>query len=110
MLTVPSTVSCDAVFVPYEDWNDGEGHPPGAFTIETWNCGTKAMLYNCPSDGSEGLLRLRPCNGERPSWEFNGDLDRPALTPSVHRVFKRGDGSQSTIWHGWLRNGRWESC
>lgn len=34
-------------------------------------------------------------------WEFNGDYDRPTLTPSLHWV---------DMWHGWLRDGELISC
>ena len=107
----PNRESCKAVYVPPEQWNDGEGHAPGAFTVETWTNGQRAMLFNCPSDGSERLIRLRPCSDEGPSWEFNGDLERPTLSPSVHRQVMQKDGSlRGTVWHGWLRNGEWVSC
>jgi hypothetical protein len=106
---VTSRASCPAVFVPAEDWNDGEGHPPGAFTVETLTNGERMMAYNCPSDGREGWLRLRPCE-ERPSWDFNDDYDRPTLNPSVHRQRHRTGGPIETVWHGWLRNGEWVSC
>ena len=102
--------SCTALFVPYDDWDDGGDHPPGAFTVETFADGHREMLFKCPSgDGAECAIALRPCS-ERPSWEFNGDMERPTLSPSVHRQFKRGDGVMGTIWHGWLRNGEWVSC
>lgn len=42
---------------------------------------------------------FKPANG--PSWEWNGSIDSPTLTPSVHRVGH---------WHGWLRGGVWVSC
>ena len=34
-------------------------------------------------------------------WQFNGDLDKPTLTPSLHWV---------NMWHGWLRAGELISC
>lgn len=108
-MIVQSRASCPAVFVPLEEWNDGDGHPPGAFTVETWACGQRAMLYNCASDGSECLLRLRPCTAI-PSWEFNGDTSRPTLSPSVDRQYTRRDGTKGSIWHGWLSDGEWKSC
>lgn len=106
-----STASCPAVFIPYEEWEDGADHPPGAFTIEEFQDGTREMLFKCPSgDGAECAIKLRPCDS-RPSWEFNGDLAKPTLHPSVHRQYRRsGSGAYGTIWHGWLQNGEWKSC
>lgn len=58
-------------------------------------------------DGSAAHLPVRPVpeqmkdlNGGH-SWAWNGDLNRPTLTPSVHIV-----GS----WHGWIRDGHMQSC
>jgi len=34
-------------------------------------------------------------------WQLSGTVDKPTLSPSLHWV---------GIWHGWLRNGRLESC
>jgi hypothetical protein len=106
-----STASCSAVFIPYEEWEDGADHPPGAFTIEVFKDGSREMLFKCPSgDGAECGIKLRPC-AEQPSWEFNDDLDSPTLHPSVHRQYRRTDtGGMGTIWHGWLKNGEWKSC
>lgn len=107
---IHSTANAPAIYVPPDEWDDGDCHPPGAFTIETLSDGTRELLYNCPSDGVEGLLRLRPCGSARPSWEFNGDLQSPTLTPSVHRIAQLTAGGTKTIWHGWLRDGQWVSC
>jgi len=35
-----------------------------------------------------------------PYWYWNGDRDKPTLSPSLH---------WPGHWHGWLRNGRFES-
>lgn len=55
------------------------------------------MIYACPCGcGRTGALRFRRPDDpapERPSWVWNGDLERPVLQPSVHHVGH---------WHGWL--------
>ncbi len=48
-----------------------------------------------------------PVNGHGkpgPSWELSGTVDAATLQPSV---FQSG---LSCKWHGWLKNGVWESC
>ena len=48
-------------------------------------------------------LPLRPAtprNG-RASWEWDGNRERPTLSPSLHRP---------GVWHGYIRAGRLESC
>lgn len=64
------------------------------------------MIYNCPCGcGRQGSLRFRPRVNDGPSWEWDGNVDAPTLSPSVH------DMPQGvTHWHGWLRGGVWESC
>lgn len=58
------------------------------------------MVMICPCGcGNTGGLKIRPAPS--PSWDWDGNLDAPTLSPSVHHVGH---------WHGWLRNGIWESC
>lgn len=94
-----NTNSCDMVRVSSDDAvQDG---PPGAFYIETFEGGQRVMWHKLP-DGNVGWLRLRPLvAGEHPSWEWDGNQDKPTLTPSVHLPGR---------WHGWFRDGRMESC
>jgi len=57
------------------------------------------MIYACPCGcRNVGVLPFKP--GASPSWAWNGDRDAPTLEPSV---WDKGH------WHGWLRNGVWES-
>jgi len=80
---------------------DEAGAVPGAF--EYYSDGDRypgGVIYNCPCGcGATGALRFRPAAS--PSWEWDGNTDAPTLSPSVHHVGH---------WHGWLRNGVWESC
>ncbi|WP_425909333.1 DUF6527 family protein [Nitrobacter sp. TKz-YC02] len=39
---------------------------------------------------------FKPADG--PSWQWNGSLDKPTLTPSMHHVGH---------WHGWRTDGIW---
>jgi hypothetical protein len=55
-------------------------------------------------DGNTGLVNIRPViagNEAHPSWEWDGNEEKPTFSPSVHL---RGRG------HGWFRAGRMESC
>lgn len=54
-------------------------------------------LYLVNPEGARAFLAIRPekqANGA--SWEWNGDLDRPSLKPSIN---------DPGGWHGWLGNG-----
>lgn len=71
----------------FEYYREGERFPAG-------------MIYCCPCGcGATGALAFRP--HESPSWEWDGNHEKPTLSPSVHHVGH---------WHGYLRNGVWESC
>lgn len=43
---------------------------------------------------------VKNAGSRRASWKFDGNLERPTLTPSVHHIGH---------WHGWVRAGRMES-
>lgn len=95
-----NTDSCEMIRVADEDAvYDG---PPGSFFIETLASGQRVMWHKLP-DGNVGLLRLRPVvDGDaHPSWQWDGNEEKPTLSPSVHLPGR---------WHGWFRNGRMESC
>src|SRR5688500_12069211 len=84
----------------FEEIDDVDQHP-GAF--EFYKDGDRypaGMIFNCPCGcGARSALAFRP--HAAPSWEWDGNWDAPTLSPSVHHVGH---------WHGWLRNGIWESC
>lgn len=78
-----------------------EDAPAGAF--EYFSSGDReiaGMIYACPCGcGRLVALDFRP--HPSPSWEWDGNTEKPTLSPSVHDVGH---------WHGWLRAGIWESC
>ena len=62
-------------------------------------------------DGSYTFLPLYrrgepKCDGEGPSWQWDGDEERPTLTPSIGLGPWATDPARG--WHGYLRAGRWE--
>lgn len=96
-----NTQSCDMIRQA-DDEAALEG-PPGSFCIETMASGQRVMWHILP-DGNAGMLRLRPIvdSGEaHPSWEWDGNEDKPTLQPSVHLPGR---------WHGYFTAGRMVSC
>lgn len=82
-----------------------DDNPPGSFFVgdEAPN-GNRRFWYQCPCGcGAVGalLVGVNRKPADSPSWNWNGSLDKPTLTPSVHH---RGH------WHGWLTDGVWRSC
>ena len=75
---------------------DADGVPAGAFEMRD----PRGLEYICPCGcGRHGWLAFKP--EVSPSWLWNGNRDKPTLEPSIHH---------RDHWHGYLRNGVWESC
>lgn len=69
---------------------------PGAFNFDG-----EHFHYRCPCGcGNVGVLiaaiGTKPTKG--PSWNYNGDIAKPSLKPSINHVGH---------WHGWLLEGFW---
>jgi hypothetical protein len=71
------------------------------------NSGTEYVSFKCPGCREDHTL---PVTGPR-AWGFNGDLDRPTLTPSIlcrYHAFnektEKYDQLESTC-HSFVRNG-----
>ncbi len=59
------------------------------------------MMFTCPCGcGDICGVTLKPA--VEAGWEWNGDLDKPTLTPSI--AINRGH------WHGYLTAGVFKSC
>lgn len=83
----------EAVPGAFEYYGEGDRFPAG-------------MIFCCPCGcGKTSALAFRPYAS--PSWDWNGDLEAPVLSPSVHDVGH---------WHGYLggsdgsQPGMWISC
>jgi len=94
------TAPVTAVRVDYLD-HGSASNAPGSFKYyRQKDRDVAGMIYVCPCGcGRIGAIPIRPA--ESPSWAWDGNRDAPTLNPSVHDVGH---------WHGWLRNGVWESC
>lgn len=70
------------------------------------------MLFGCPCGcGMTHSAAFRSTNPNRPTWGFNGDKEKPTLTPSLN-VLQTDEAGNRTgeHWHGWLRDGVFVSC
>ncbi|WP_217577332.1 DUF6527 family protein [Mesorhizobium sp. GbtcB19] len=104
------TSPVEAKHIPeWDDFRKGErpsvGLVAGSFRVEGPDeDGDYDFYYCCPCGcGRIGMLfvgkGMKPtCS---PSWQWNGSLEKPTLTPSVHHVGH---------WHGYLTDGVWVSC
>lgn len=96
-------------FFDFDD--DGNSDPylgrvAGSFRVQDADeTGVQIFWYCCPCGcGSVGALRVgngfKPAIAE-PSWQWNGSVEKPTLTPSVNHVGH---------WHGFLTDGEWKPC
>lgn len=60
----------------------------------------KALWVWCPA--CDGAKRL-PIEGSRPSWEWNGNLEKPTLTPSILQI----ETQTAPRCHSYLTEGVW---
>lgn len=89
----------------YDDWAK-RGRPAGAVWYYTAE-GSEApagMHIVCPC-GCGGLW-----GASFPRWTLDGDRDAPTLSPSLRFLEPTSDGSHATHWHGFIRNGVFETC
>jgi hypothetical protein len=95
--------SCNMRRVDKAKDDDGD-LDPGDFYFETDLRGQR-MFCTCLPNGTGLRIPLRPLvdpkiNGGH-SWEFDGNEEKPTLSPSVNAV---------GIWHGWIRSGCMVGC
>lgn len=75
---------------------------PGVFCIREED-GITSLACRLP-DGAFIDIAIRPLPPgapPQPSWEWDGNQDKPTLSPSINT---------RDHWHGWFRSGRMVSC
>jgi len=73
---------------------------PGEFQMLDRNTG---IVYGCPCGcGEPGVIPF-PTSGQKPTWDWNGDVDKPSVAPSIRRL-------TGCRWHGFLTAGTWKPC
>ena len=88
-----------------------EGRTPaaaGEFRIDNDEQGRAARLvFACPCGcDSIGAINLKP-HGAQPSWDWDGDREKPTCSPSIRFSVSRDDMDH---WHGYLTAGVFRSC
>jgi len=61
-----------------------------------------SLRIKCPACKTSHYMRLRESTNIRPSWVFNGDFEKPTLTPSVN--------NKTMKCHFFIRDGYIEYC
>lgn len=61
----------------------------------------RGVWLNVPGVGCTYFTTTEPQAWNGAKWSWNGDYDKPTLTPSLNIIGQ---------WHGWLREGQLISC
>lgn len=94
-----NTESCDMRCVS-DEVAEAFDLSPGDFCFKMTREDQRVM-WICLPNGTTSVIRIRPYSGPEPSWEWDGNEEKPTLTPSIYAI---------GIWHGWARAGRLVSC
>ena len=88
--------------------------------IEDANGAVTHIAYLCPCGRCNRFPSALPIDlGDqtgRPKWQWNGDKNRPTLTPSIQRRLSIQGNAEHGIephecnWHGFLTDGVFKSC
>jgi hypothetical protein len=100
---------------PRDEWADDV--PVGTFDIEPTKLAeypgaTARILFVCPNDKRCAVLLgprqvSRPAEGKLCIWAWDGNTDRPTITPSINCRAVDDDGKPTggCGWHGHITNG-----
>ncbi len=104
--------SCDAIYIERATYKQLQEAGAGAFTY-WYDADGKVKSMACRDPANRyGHLPLRPKEPGGPdAWRWDGNVEKPTLTPSVHckPVAPRDGGSGTVGWHGHLTKGKWVS-
>ncbi len=89
-------------------WQD-DGAPPGERAPAAAAAADDLRLaFACPKEpgrlctGGSGIIVGLTKPACKPSWAWDGNADRPTLTPSID--------CKACGWHGWLQSGEFRPC
>jgi hypothetical protein len=100
-----------------DEIDDKEASPDGQHFLSNQAPGTISWSNWYNSDEVAGCFYVCPCGcrvvgflsvrsamrQESPSWEWNGDKDKPTMKPSIQKT-------SPCKWHGYLTDGVFKSC
>ena len=74
-----------------------------------------AVWFICPGCGQHKRIPFSPEAwagqhepGNRPLWTFNGDADKPTLSPSILGQWTEGEARAPVVCHSFVRDGKIE--
>jgi hypothetical protein len=64
------------------------------------------VSFECPGCGMGHHARIAGPGVPHPCWEFNGDLERPTLSPSLLVRWEWGEERTPKVCHSFVRDGQ----
>lgn len=84
--------------------------PAGAFEYFDFHGPNGGILFGCPCGCGE-MKTVSFRSERRPVWQWDGNRERPTLTPSINILQFDDAGAQvGEHWHGFLTAGEFKSC
>jgi hypothetical protein len=75
--------------------------------VDSWNEKQgDTYLFQCP--GCDCSHRIATTLGKRingPTWTFNGDLDKPTISPSLRVRWNYGEDQKPQVCHSFIKDG-----
>lgn len=68
-------------------------------------CRETEVARGYQSDGDVAGAHMVPFGGGGAPWEFNGDLERPTLSPSLKLTYNFGEGKTPYVCHSFVADG-----
>ncbi len=91
-------------------FDEGDVVGPGAFLWDIQGA-RRSLVFILP--GEDYYRSIQVVHGPAPGeqvWGWDGNEERPTITPSILAYDRDAPGQRVEHWHGWLRAGRFESC
>ena len=105
---VNQRASCAATLI--EDIGFDGPVPPGAFEYFSFLGPDGGILFGCPCGCGE-MKSVSFRSERRPVWNWDGNREKPTLTPSINILQLDQAGKQiGEHWHGFLTDGEFRSC
>ena len=65
--------------------------------------GENGLLFHCPGCSCNHLVHYGECGG--PRWDWNGDVNRPTLLPSILTRWNYGISNETHVCHLFIEDG-----
>lgn len=65
-------------------------------------------MMNCPGCDLVHAIHVGDRIPGKPTWDFNGNLEKPTFSPSLLVKYNWGDDEVAHVCHSFIRDGKWQ--